>query len=291
MKAFNKLILLLPSVLPQLVRWLWRSVLCALLSCALGLGYRASAQTALHAGQNRIVLRGQSQKLYYLPSTLTAANMTPHIVLFAPGDGGWRGFAITIAQQLAAQGNDVYALDTKRYLSSFTHKETHLTPPEVMQDFQTLAAQLPHSKTEKVTLVGWSTGAGLTVLAAANADKTLYDGLIAISLGKRNILGWRCWDNWTYLTGKPPNEPTFTTETYLPLVTPLPVCIVQSSNDQFIPTPDAEELFVQSRKPKRFSLIHAGNHSFAGNHAEFFASLQEGLRWIERHERHAAKQS
>ena len=253
-----------------------------------------TAQTTFQPGKNVITLRGQAQRLYFFPGAAIASVQTHHRILFAPGDGGWRGFAITMAAQLAAQGNDVYALDTKHYLSSFTHGKSVLTPAAVMSDFHELAARIQSQSSEsqpaeKIILVGWSTGAGLTVLAAAHEDKTAYEGLIAVSLGKTNILGWRCRDNLTYLTNQLPNEPTYQTENYLPQVTPLPIFVIQSSNDQFIPNEEAEALFIQTRHPKRFTLIHAHDHSFNGKRAEFFTALQQGLHWIAQHNRHAGK--
>lgn len=248
------------------------------------------AEQALAPGKNVIVIRGQREKLYFLPATGKTA--VTNKILFAPGDGGWRGFAITIAEQMAAMGNDVYALDTKRYLSSFTGK-THLTEKDVMADFHELADRIARQSGESdehMILVGWSTGAGLTVLAAADANKTDYDGLIAISLGKANILGWRWVDNFTYLTGKMPNEPTFQSDAYLPKIAPLPIFVIQSSGDQFIPNDEAHQLFVKTKRPKRFALIHANNHSFESNRDGFFAALQQGMQWIKRREAHRAGQ-
>lgn len=63
-------------------------------------------------------------------------------------------------------------------------------------------------------------------------------------------------------------------------VAPLPVFVIQSSGDQFIPNEEAESLFVQTKRPKHFSLIHANNHSFEGNRNGFFIALQKGLQWI-----------
>ena len=229
-------------------------------------------------GKNSVTIRGQRQKLYFYPGAGAAPH---HKVLFTTGDGGHRGFAITIAEKLAELGYDVYALDTKHYLSSFTGK-THLTMADVMTDFHQLAGCVTSNSGEKVTLAGWSTGAGLAVLAAADADKAGYDGLIAISLGKTNILGWRWVDNFTYLTGKMPKEPTFQTNEYLPKIAPLPVFVIQSSGDQFIPNDEAESLFVTTKRPKRFSLIRANNHSFSSNRDGFFAALQRGMQWIKR---------
>jgi len=58
---------------------------------------------------------------------------------------------------------DVYPLDTKHYLSSFTGK-THLTESDVMADWRRLADCVTGNADEKITLVGWSTGACLATL-------------------------------------------------------------------------------------------------------------------------------
>lgn len=254
-----------------------------LLLCLLILSPVVPAQSTqpdtLHfkVGRNLVTLRGQAQQVWFYPAT--GINLH-HKILFAPGDGGHRGFAITIAEQLSALGYDVYALDTRHYLASFTGK-TPLLPTDVMADFHSLALKIRSQADERITLAGWSTGAGLTVLAAADKNKAGYDGLLAISLGKTNILGWHWSDNLATWFGKTPHEATFQSVEFVPQIAPLPVFIIQSSRDEFIPKEDAEYLFVRTKRPKRFRLIHANNHSFADKREEFFAAAQHGLQWID----------
>jgi dienelactone hydrolase len=263
---------------------------CMMLALMVFAGPKAHAQNidpGVKAGKNLIAIRGQEQKLYFYPG---AGGALHHKVLFVTGDGGHRGFAITIANKMADMGNDVYVLDAKRYLSSFTGK-THLTESDVMSDFHRLViqitgGQITRGAQEKVTLVGWSTGAGLVVLASADTNKDCYDGVIAVSLGKVNILGWRWMDNLTYLTGKMPHEPAYLTDEYLPEISPLPVFVIQSSKDQFIPAEESTALFVKIKRPKHYALIHANNHTFAGNREEFFNALERGLQWLKQPDHH-----
>ena len=63
-------------------------------------------------------------------------------VLFVPGVGGWRGWAITIAETMATWGFDVQGLDTKVYLDGFTGKSM-LTEGDVTNDFRELAEGSP----------------------------------------------------------------------------------------------------------------------------------------------------
>ncbi len=65
-------------------------------------------------GTNSIPVRGVPQAVFYYPGD--AGSSERPCILFAPGDGGWRGFATTVATQVAGWGYDVYGLDTKAYL-------------------------------------------------------------------------------------------------------------------------------------------------------------------------------
>ena len=54
-------------------------------------------------GKNEVTIRGQRQTVYFYHAEGTG----PHRkILFAPGDGGWRGFATTITKELAKAGYD-----------------------------------------------------------------------------------------------------------------------------------------------------------------------------------------
>jgi fermentation-respiration switch protein FrsA (DUF1100 family) len=84
----------------------------------------------------------------------------------------------------------------------------------------------------------------------------------------------------TYITGRDPDEPTFRTNDYIPKVAPLPLCMIQSSGDQFIAKDEAEGLFAAAREPKLYKAVQADNHAFAGNTEGFFQALREGLTWV-----------
>lgn len=231
----------------------------------------------LAPGKKTPTIRGQAQEIYFYPATGTRVNRK---ILFAPGDGGWRGFAVIIAQTMASWGYDVYGLDTKRYLMSFTGKTT-LKETDVMNDFRQLAQWITRGESERITLVGWSEGAGLCVLAAASPEnKNIFNGLIAIGLTESNILGWRWIDDLSYITKKDPNEPKFLTADYLPAVSPLPLLMLQSSRDEYISPEAGKRLFSVAKEPKRFQVIEARNHRFDGNTDGFFKALREGLEWI-----------
>src|SRR4029453_5319973 len=158
---------------------------------------------AQNRGENKVVIRGKEQSIYFYPAVGSRLN---HKVLFVPGDGGWRGFAIVVAERMASWGYDVYGLDTNHYLESFTQKNDHLKETDVMSDFRQMADWTNGGANERVTLVGWSEGAELCLLAAAAADnKRTFDGLIFFGMGKMGTSGWHWLDDLTFLTKKDPN--------------------------------------------------------------------------------------
>ena len=102
-----------------------------LLACAL------SGQP-LAPGKNVVMLRGQAQEVHYYP----AAGRKSGVLLFLPGDGGWRGFAIDIANGASSFGYDVFGWDTRSYLAGFTPGKPTLTEAQVMADFRAMAGVL-----------------------------------------------------------------------------------------------------------------------------------------------------
>lgn len=244
------------------------------------LSVAATAQAPVNGpinGLNRVNIRGREQVVYCYPATGDRLNRK---VLFVPGDGGWRGWAVTIAQRMASWGYDVYGLDTKTYLEGMTARSTS-KEPEVMADFRDVARWMTKNSGERVTLVGWSEGAGLGVLAAADPNnRKIFSGLVAFGLVDENVLGWSWKDNLTYVTKSKPSGPKFLSSKYLPLVAPLRLQIIQSSQDEYTTLEAAQKLADVAKEPKRFNVIKANDHKFSGNAEEFFRVLREGVQWI-----------
>jgi len=229
-------------------------------------------------GKNTVMIRGQAQDVYFFPAQGARQRPYPK-VLFAPGDGGWRGLAIKIAQAIASWGYDVYGLDTKHYLESFT-AESMLTVPDVMNDWGMIAKWMTKSTDERVNLVGWSEGGGLCLLAAAGREnKKTFTGLVGLGLTENNVLAWRWSDYLTYLTHRDPGGPSFESGGYLPAVTPLPLYLIQSTGDQYVSVEASKRLYLAAREPKKLVLVTAQNHRFDGNQDEMFRNLREGLQW------------
>ncbi len=251
--------------------------------CGVLLALAASLQgQASQAGKNTVSVRGQQQDIYFYP----AAGGGPHRkVLFAPGDGGWRGFAVTIAERLASAGYDVYGLDTRRYLQSFTGAAV-LKPSEIASDFREMARWIGAGSKEGVVLMGWSEGAGLGLAAASDPEsREVFAGLVAIGTTEYNILAWRWSDIGAEITKRLPNEPTFKSADYMAKVAPLPLAMVASTNDEYVSTTTTHALFAAAGEPKRLVVVDAKDHKYGGKTEEFFTTLQESLTWIQQQRR------
>jgi pimeloyl-ACP methyl ester carboxylesterase len=150
-----------------------------------------------------------------------------------------------------------------------------------MADLRAAADHLRSPGGPPVTIVGWSEGAGLGVLATAPQEsKSVFRGVVAIGLPETGILGWRWQDTVTWVTKKIPDEPRFQTKPYLRSVSPLPFVMIQSSQDEWTPVWAARALFDAAADPKRLFLVDSKNHKFEGNRDEFFRRLREALEWM-----------
>jgi len=239
--------------------------------------FSVAAQAATPTpGRNSVWVRGRAQDIYLYP----AHGALLGSVLFVPGDGGWHGYAIDIAQIMSRAGYDVYGFDTKHYLESFTGK-TVLRETDVMNDFRELARWIAQGQIPRISLVGWSEGAGLCLLGAASPEaKSAFTGLITLGLPEQNILGWRIADYVSWITKKTPNEPVFRSMDYIHRVAPLRLWMMQSTKDEYVPLDKSRDLFAAASEPKRFSAIEASNHRFDGNQKELYRLIEEGLRWL-----------
>jgi dienelactone hydrolase len=230
----------------------------------------------LHEGDNRIDLRGRSQHVYFYPAAAEAHGS----VLFLPGDAGWRGFAVEMAKYLARSGFDVYGWDIKQYLSGFTTSRGTLSERDIQVDTAAMAGRLRTQPNARLVLVGWSQGAAMAVLAAADPPaQEFFAGVVALGLPESAVLGWRFADDLTYVTKADPKEPRFQTAPWIARIAPLRFGMIHSTADEYISTDAARQLFSLAREPRRLDVITAGNHRFSGSRDELFRKLNEQVKW------------
>ncbi len=225
-------------------------------------------------------LRGRPQLIVRLqPATRTPRGT----VVFLPGDGGWRGAAVSMARTILTWDYDVYGFDTKRYLESFSQNGSALTQNQLAGDLRTVAERLRGGSSKPMIFVGWSQGAGMAVAAAALASGPAgspISGVITVGLPESAVLGWDWKATLAIIARREPDQPTFAVKPLLSNIAPTPVWMIHGSEDEYT-SPEAEQVLFQSvREPKRLEEIAGANHRFDRHQDQFYRSLKAGLEWI-----------
>ena len=239
----------------------------------------ATAGTSAAQATQHLSIRGHDQLLHLYGPRAGAP------IIVSSGDGGWLHLGPHVAELLAARGFFVVGFDVKAYLTGFTGDTATLRTADEPGDFKTLAAFASSATGRKPILIGVSEGAGLSVLAATDAGtKAVIAGVIGLGLPDMNELAWRWKDSLIYLTHKPPNEPAFSAAAAMATVAPVPIALVQSTHDEFVPLAETQRLFDRASEPKRLWVVEAANHRFGNNLPEFDARLMEAIEWVQRNQ-------
>jgi fermentation-respiration switch protein FrsA (DUF1100 family) len=202
-------------------------------------------------------------------------------VIVSSGDGGWIHLGPRVAQFLAARGWFVVGFDSRAYLTSFTSAKTTLRVEDEPGDYRALAEFASKGTSKKPILIGISEGAGLSVLAATDAQtKAAISGVVALGLPNLNELAWRWKDSLIYLTHTVPNEPTFSTAAIIDKVAPVPLAAIHSTHDEFVSVADVQRVLQGAHDPKKLWIVSASDHRFSDNLAEFDRRLVEAIEWV-----------
>jgi dienelactone hydrolase len=182
---------------------------------------------------------------------------------------------------LASAGYFVVGFDTKAYLEAFTALKHNLTAADVPDDYRALVDYATATSGRAPILIGVSEGAALSVLAATGAsNRPRIRGVIGLGLGDVNELAWRWQDSVIYLTHGVPHEPTFSTVSIVGEMAPVPLAMVSSSHDEFVPVDEVQRIMAAAREPKRLWQIDAADHRFSNRPDELHQRLVEAVNWI-----------
>lgn len=224
-----------------------------------------------------VTIRGKVQTLH-----LYGTRGKPPVIL-SSGDGGWISLSPFVADTLARAGFFVIGFDTRAYLAGFTCSSQDVRPSDVPRDYERLVTFATQPGGRPPILAGVSLGAGLSVLAASDPRlQARIDGVIAIGLGDVNELAWRWQDALIYLTHGIPHEPTFRVLDVIQKVSPVPLAIIKSTSDEYVPRQEGDTIYARSRQPKRLWTVSAVNHRFSGGRRALAASLIDATAWIAR---------
>ena len=219
-----------------------------------------------------------------LTVTIYAPASSPRgTIVMGSGDVGWVGLAVSLADELSADGYIVVGINVRQYLSAFTSSQSHLDPAAVRADYRLLIDTLKTSRRvlPPVIVSGVSEGAALAVLAASDpANHAWIDGVIVMGLPPTAELAWRWTDVGSWITKHDAVEPSFAPKDVIGAVSPVPLCMIQSTKDEYVPKAEWERLLTTAREPKKQILIDARNHRFTDKRTELSAAYGAGLSWI-----------
>ena len=242
----------------------------------------AAARDAQAAGRSLdFPLRGKVLTLtVYLPP---AGGQPKGRVIMGSGDVGWVGLGVEMAEFLAGQGYCVVGVNIRQYLSVFTSGTSRLTTTEPPADYAALAEFLKarHLLWDPAILSGVSEGAALAVLVASSEKNHAWvHGVITMGLPPTAELAWRWSDFTTWITKKDANEPMFAPKDFIASVSPLPICLIHSTKDEYVTEADWKLFEATARAPKRLVLIAASNHRFTDKKQELKDQFTQALAWV-----------
>jgi dienelactone hydrolase len=236
--------------------------------------------TAAHAAEKvDIPVRGKTLTLTLYPSRTQSRGT----IVMGSGDVGWVGLAASMAEELAAQGYTVVGLNVRQYLAAFTSGASHLQSTDVPGDFRFLINTLKQTRRldSPIIVSGVSEGAALAVLASSDpSNHPWITGVITMGLPPTAELAWRWSDVGSWITKHDADEPSFAAKDVIATVSPVPLYMIQSSKDEYVPRIEWERLLAAAREPKKQILIDASNHRFTDKRAELSAAYAAGLAWI-----------
>ncbi len=211
-----------------------------------------------------------------------AAPVRP-LLLYTTGDGGWHRKDLALYRQIVSWGYPTAGFSAPEYLKHLKSHDGTTSPDRLGQDYASIIsfaqARLHMPPGAPVILVGVSRGAGLEVIAAGRRGvHRLLGGVLAIALTKEEE--YVKWFGLRRRAPRSPNPVMVEIYDYLPRLGALPVAVVQSTRDQFLPADRALGLFGPDTPTRRFRSVEAANHNFGGRRQEMYDAARTALDWI-----------
>ena len=208
------------------------------------------------------------------------------LIVFFTGDAGWLGTSGEVFEHLAEQGYFVLGLNSREAVKPVRESGKRVSP-STMAD--SLADVFAHARTilglpaaTPLIVVGFSRGASAVAFTAVH--RRLHEGLvgaIAIALTRE----------YDYLKSpdaadRPPGlqvdeEGRIQTYPALDLMPDIPLAVIQSTNDQYVPSKESRRLLGPDTPIRRLYEVEAKNHGFSGGTDALMHDLDDALLWIE----------
>lgn len=239
-----------------------------------------AAHAASVAGQpTTFPLRGKTLTLtIYRPSGPPKGT-----VIMGSGDVGWVGLGVSLAEFLSGEGYVVVGVNIRQYLSVFTVGKSHLEVTDPPADYFQISEWLRSRSllVQPVIVSGVSEGAALAVLAASSPKNHAWlAGAITMGIPPTAELAWKWTDFTAWITKGDAREPSFAPKDFIGAVSPLPLVMLQSKKDEYVPESEYRLLDSLAKAPKKLVLIDASNHRFTDRRPQLQAEYLAAIAWI-----------
>jgi pimeloyl-ACP methyl ester carboxylesterase len=248
--------------------------------CAHRLATRAPiAQTRF---EHALLLNGRSLTLHLAGEAHAPSHS---MIMYVTGDGGWHRKDLAVYRQILAWGYPVVGISAPEYLKPLRDAKKTTSPAALARDYETILESakvlLGVSARTPVILVGVSRGADLAVVAAGQGMlKPQLAGVVAVALTKEEeFVNWfRRVRRGSGARARVPT--TMQLYEYLPRLGVVPITVIQSTHDTYLPAAEARRLYGADTERRRFQAIESRNHSFSDARPELIVAVHAAIDWV-----------
>lgn len=262
----------------------WRAGSGLASSTAAALAFLLAGCAGGPAVRQEIVVAGRTYHARYVRPAEPRPGK-PLIALFS-GDAGWMGTSGMLLEHLAAAGYPIAGFDSREALKPVKQSGESMSVARAAdaleEAFIRARSDLDVPAAAPLIVVGFSRGASAAAFAAVHPK--LHAGLagaVAIAL-TREV---------DYLKAPPPGErpPGIQVDDKgrmllypaLSLIGPIPLAVIQSTGDRYVPSAEGRRLFGPDTPTRRLYEVEAKNHGFSGGEETLLRDLDEALVWID----------
>jgi pimeloyl-ACP methyl ester carboxylesterase len=225
-----------------------------------------------------VSLNNHALRLHFANANASAARP---LLVYATGDGGMHRKDLDTYRHLAALGDPIVGFDARDYVKHLGKDSATTTPERLADDYSQMVARARQALRLDahcgVVLVGVSRGAGLAVVAAGRLRDAI-TGVVAVALTREEE--YVRWYRHLPLAHEPHPPVMVDVYDYLAQLRDLPIAVVQSTHDKYLPAAEARQQFGPDNSYRWLQPIDAANHNFSGARSQMFAAIQSALNWV-----------
>lgn len=263
--------------------WALVAVLIGASGCSRKLPLVAGAQAVVD--REPVMIYGKPLEIRLSGSRGEAA--VPYLIVYATGDGGWQGLNQDVFDWLSESGYMVAGFSSRSYLQNLVAVSEFTTPLRLVRDLESVTdVAVRHfglSGDTSIILVGLSRGADLSAVAAGQAGfRRRLAGLLVIGLTDEEEYLRHHRPHWSVDGTEEAHADSESLDAYASLkgVEDIPVVLIQSTNDGYVPAATARALFGPDTSTRRLVSVNADDHSFRGGCESLYQDLRKWMLWI-----------